>query len=62
MSKLITTLPLDKAAAIVDAALAAGSEHRMNPLTVVVLDAGGHMVAMKRSEPSTGSGLTAYIF
>lgn len=57
MSKLITTLPLAKADAIVDAALAAGSEHGMNPLTVVVLDAGGHMVAMKRSD---GSGIMRF--
>jgi len=34
--------------------LMAGSEHDMSPLTVVVLDAGGHMVAMKRSD---GSGI-----
>ena len=57
MSKLITTLPLAKAAAIVDAALAAALEHGMNPLTVVVLDAGGHMVAMKRSD---GSGIMRF--
>ena len=57
MSKLITTLPLEKAAAIVDAALAVGTEHSMNPLTVVVLDAGGHLVAMKRSD---GSGIMRF--
>ncbi len=45
MSKLITTLPLAKAAAIVAAALAAGLGHGMNPLTVVVLDARGHVLA-----------------
>lgn len=54
MPKLITTLALDQASAIIDRALAAGAEHEMSPLTVVVLDAGGHMIAMKRSD---GSGI-----
>lgn len=54
MPKLITTLTLDQASTIIDRALAAGSEHEMDPLTVVVLDAGGHMVAMKRTD---GSGI-----
>ena len=54
MPKLITTLPLEQASKIIDHALMAGSEYDMNPLTVVVLDAGGHMVAMKRSD---GSGI-----
>ena len=54
MPKLKTTLPLEQASAIIDRALAAGIENGMNPLTVVVLDAGGHMVAMKRSD---GSGI-----
>lgn len=54
MPKLMTTLPLDQASTIVDHALAVGDEHRMSPLTVVVLDAGGHIVAMKRSD---GSGI-----
>lgn len=54
MPKLITTLTLDQASTIVDRALAEGAAHDMNPLTVVVLDAGGHVVAMKRSD---GSGI-----
>jgi uncharacterized protein GlcG (DUF336 family) len=54
MPKLITTLALEQASTIIDHALAAGSEHDMRPLTVVVLDAGGHVVAMKRSD---GSGI-----
>lgn len=43
-------LPLDAAGRIVDAVLAAG----MLPLTVAVLDAGGHLVAFKRED---GSGI-----
>ena len=54
MAKLITTLTLEQATTIIDHALAAGAEHNMRPLTVAVLDAGGHLVAMKRSD---GSGI-----
>ena len=46
----MATLTLDNASTIVEAALAAGREHDMNPLTVVVLDAGGHYVAVKRED------------
>lgn len=48
------TLPLALAETIVDAALAAAREHGMEPLTVAVLDAGGHLVALKRED---GSGI-----
>jgi uncharacterized protein GlcG (DUF336 family) len=54
MTQLMTSLPLEKAASIIDFALQLGAEQGMSPLTVVVLDAGGHMVAMKRSD---GSGI-----
>jgi uncharacterized protein GlcG (DUF336 family) len=47
-------LTLKAAAAIVDAALAAGREKSMMPLTVAVLDAGGHLVAFERED---GSGI-----
>lgn len=47
---LKTNLPLAAAEKIVDAALAAGSAHGMQPLTVIVLDTGGHAVAMKRQD------------
>ncbi|MGE0743661.1 MAG: heme-binding protein [Rhodospirillales bacterium] len=47
-------LTLEAASAVVDAALAAGRAHAMMPLTVAVLDAGGHLVAFKRE---TGSGI-----
>ena len=45
-----SSLPLAAAEKIVDAALAAGEKHQMMPLTVVVLDSGGHTVAMKRQD------------
>ncbi len=50
----MTSLTLAHANAIVDAALAAGKEHSMMPLTVAVLDAGGHLVALQRED---GSGI-----
>ncbi|MEX2644504.1 MAG: heme-binding protein [Acetobacterales bacterium] len=46
-------LTLDAASTIVDRALAKGREMALPPLTVVVLDAGGHMVAMKREDGSS---------
>ena len=48
----MTSITLDQAATIVDAALAAGRKEKLMPLTVVVLDAGGHMVALKREDKS----------
>ena len=45
---------LDAAVTIVDTALARGREAGMMPLTVAVLDAGGHIVAVKRED---GSGI-----
>jgi uncharacterized protein GlcG (DUF336 family) len=47
---LKTNLPLAAAETIVDAALAAGSANGMQPLTIVVLDTGGHLIAMKRQD------------
>ena len=51
---LETGLPLSAASTIVDAALAAGRAAGLSPLTVAVLDAGGHLVALKRED---GSGI-----
>jgi len=45
-------LTLDQASAIVDAALARGRGAGFAPLTVAVLDAGGHLLAMKREDRS----------
>ena len=47
-------LTLAAADAIIDAALAAGRAEGMLPLTVAVLDTGGHLVALKRED---GSGI-----
>jgi uncharacterized protein GlcG (DUF336 family) len=49
----MTALTLDHAATIVDQALAKGRELKLQPLTVVVLDAGGHLKAMKREDRSS---------
>ena len=51
---LKTNMPLVAADNIIDAALAAGTAAGMLPLTVAVLDAGGHTVALKRQD---GSGI-----
>src|SRR5579862_5234991 len=48
----MTVVSLSQASTIVDQALAKGRELNLHPLTVVVLDAGGHMVAMKREDKS----------
>ncbi|MDH3700717.1 MAG: heme-binding protein [Alphaproteobacteria bacterium] len=50
----MTALSLDQATIIVDAALAAGRAENMMPLTVAVLDGGGHLLAFKRED---GSGI-----
>jgi len=50
----MTNLTLAHANTIVETALAAGKEHGMMPLTVAVLDAGGHLVALQRQD---GSGI-----
>ena len=48
----MTNVTLAQASTIVDTALAKGRELKLHPLTVVVLDAGGHLVAMKREDKS----------
>ena len=50
----MAALTLDLAARIVDAALAAARAQASKPMTVVVLDAGGHDVVLKRED---GSGI-----
>ena len=50
-------MTLDVAAAIVDGALAAGRADGLMPLSVAVLDAGGHLVAFKRED---GSGILRF--
>lgn len=48
------TITLAQASTIVEAALAKARELGLAPMTVVVLDPGGHMVALKRED---GSGI-----
>lgn len=43
-------ITLRKARGIIRKALDAGDEAEMNPLSVVVLDAGGHVIAFERSD------------
>ncbi len=52
--RLKQSLPLTTANAIIQAALETGRSHDMLPLTVVVLDSGGRMVAMQSED---GSGI-----
>lgn len=47
------TLTLKAAEAIIDGALAEAAKRDLKPLTVVVLDAGGHAVALKRQDGAT---------
>lgn len=47
-----STLSLAVADRIVDAALAASADHGFPPMTVVVLDSGGHLLVVKRDERS----------
>ena len=48
----MSKLTLEAASRIVDAALARARELGLKPLTVAVLDAGGHLVAFKRQDQS----------
>jgi uncharacterized protein GlcG (DUF336 family) len=50
----VTAITLDQATTIIEATLAKGRELGLDPLTVVVLDPGGHAVALKRED---GSGI-----
>lgn len=55
--RLKTSLPLAKANLIIDEALRLGREENLLPLTVVVLDAGGKLVAVKSED---GSGIIRF--
>jgi uncharacterized protein GlcG (DUF336 family) len=48
----MSSVTLAQASTIVDTALAKGRDLKLAPLTVVVLDAGGHAVALKREDRS----------
>jgi uncharacterized protein GlcG (DUF336 family) len=49
----MSKLTLAQASVITDAAIAEGRKRNLLPLTVVVLDAGGHAVALKREDGSS---------
>ncbi|WP_107774915.1 GlcG/HbpS family heme-binding protein [Nocardioides sediminis] len=49
----MTTLDLETARTIIAGARAHGSSAGLKPLTVVVLDAGGHVVAVEREDGSS---------
>ncbi len=55
--RLHTSLPLELASKIVDQALHLGRDEGLLPLTVVVLDAGGKLVAVKSED---GSGIMRF--
>ena len=46
-------ITLAQADAIADAALQAGRDHQFKPLTVAVLDSGGHLKVLKRADESS---------
>jgi len=48
----MSSLTLAQASTIVDVALKTGRDAKFQPLTVAVLDAGGHLVAFKREDKS----------
>src|SRR6185436_4289100 len=50
--RLQTSMPLAVAEKIADGALKAGADAGLLPLTVAVLDAGGHLVVLKRQDGS----------
>ena len=49
----MTRITLEQANAVIEGALAKGKELGLAPLTVVVTDAGGHMLALQRQERSS---------
>jgi uncharacterized protein GlcG (DUF336 family) len=57
LNPLLTSLPLDGAARIVDGALAAARREGLLPVAVAVLDAGGNLVAFKRED---GAGVMRF--
>ncbi|KRB80640.1 GlcG protein [Sphingomonas sp. Root710] len=49
----MTMISLDQAEAVIGGALARAAELRLKPLTVAILDAGGHLVALARQDGSS---------
>ena len=50
VTKLKTLLPLERAETIVQGAFDAAAQQVLLPLTVVVLDVGGHVIVLKRQD------------
>lgn len=48
-------IDLTTARSIIDTALATGQEHGFKPLTVVVLDTGGHVIAASRQDGASNN-------
>lgn len=57
IKSIATSLSLDAASTIIEAALAAGREAELLPLSVAVLDGGGHLIAFKRED---GAGIMRF--
>ena len=55
--RIKTILPLEKASAILEEALRLGRQENMQPLTIVILDSGGKLIAVKSED---GSGLLRF--
>jgi uncharacterized protein GlcG (DUF336 family) len=49
----MTKLTLDQASTIVDTALATASQMKLKPMSVAVLDDGGHLIAFKKQDNSS---------
>ena len=49
----MNTLTLAQATQLIDAAIAKAHEMKFKPMTVAVLDAGGHLIALKREDKSS---------
>ena len=49
----MANVTLEQASTIIDTAIARGRELGLQPLTVAVLDSGGHLVAFKREDKSS---------
>jgi uncharacterized protein GlcG (DUF336 family) len=49
----MTKLTLDQASTIVDAALAAATQMKLKPMSVAVLDDGGHLIVFKKQDNSS---------
>jgi uncharacterized protein GlcG (DUF336 family) len=59
VQRLQTSMPLNTAETIVDEALKAGAAAGLLPLTVAVLDVGGHLVVLKRQDAPETSAPTS---